>query len=199
MMFRQKRKSEQDLLEMPEGERADLARQIREKLRERPIESKLRRLLLEAETLTIDGTVVYDENQLLRDFHLTGTRSESHPYLPTSGDRRNDHIRLKRLKITSLDLSPDSSEPNSSSPSPDKAKQQISDGLDDSEISWISEFLDHKGEKFTDRMWSLSQKDFVVLENLCKESLRIARKNIMKEMRPYTPTDELLKTIEGFG
>jgi len=198
-MFRRKRKNERDLLEMSERERADLAREIRERLRERPIESKLRRLLLEAETLTVNGTVVYDENQLLCDFHVTGTRSESHPYFPTNADRRNDHIRLKRLKITSLDLSPDSSEPNSSSPSPDKAKQQISDGLDDSEISWISEFLDHKGEKFTDRMWSLSQKDFVVLENLCKESLRIARKNIMKEMRPYTPTDELLKTIEGFG
>lgn len=198
-MFRRKIKNERDLLKMPERERADLARGIREKLRERPIESKLRRLLLEAETLTVNGTVVYDESHLPSDLHLTATSSESHPYFLTNVDRRDDHSRLKRLKITSLDISKDSSKPNPRSPSPDKAKQQISDGLDDAEISWISGFLDHKGEKFTDRMWSLSQKDFVVLEKFCKEGLRIARRNIMKEMRPYTPTDELLKTIERFG
>ena len=85
------------------------------------------------------------------------------------------------------------------SPSPDGGREQVSDKLSSSEISWITEFLNHKGEKFNDKTWSLSQKDFYVLEVLCQEKHRTARKNITTEYRPYTPTGKLLEVIEAFS
>jgi len=85
------------------------------------------------------------------------------------------------------------------SSSPEGGKGQVSDKLGDSEISWTTEFLNHRGEKFSDKMWSLSQKDFYVLEVLCQEGHRTARKNITTEYRPYTPTNELVRVIEEFG
>ncbi len=64
-MFRRNKKKKKDILEMPLYERTQLTQQVKERLRERGVESKLRQLLLEAEKLTIDGKVVYDECYLV--------------------------------------------------------------------------------------------------------------------------------------
>jgi hypothetical protein len=48
-------------------------------------------------------------------------------------------------------------------------------------------------------MWSISQKDFWVLEVLCQERNRAARKIITTELNPYTPSEDIAKTIETMG
>lgn len=62
-MFGRRKKKKSDLLEMSDSERILYIKEVREKFQRRTMESKLERLLLEAENLTVDGTVVYAENQ----------------------------------------------------------------------------------------------------------------------------------------
>lgn len=83
------------------------------------------------------------------------------------------------------------------SPSSDGGKGQVSDKLDDSEISWMTEFLNWNGQKFDENMWALPQKEFYILETLCQERHKTTRKTITKEMSPYTPTNELLRVMEA--
>jgi len=59
-----------NLLEMSNHERIQLIKEIREKLRQKIIEAKLWQSLLETEDLTINGNVVYRENQQLSGFYL---------------------------------------------------------------------------------------------------------------------------------
>jgi len=57
-----------NLLEMSNHERIQLVKEVREKLRQKVTEAKLWRSLLEAESLTINGDVVYESNQPLHGF-----------------------------------------------------------------------------------------------------------------------------------
>lgn len=50
-------------LRMPESARFKLVKQIKEKLRQRTLEAKVWRELLQVDDLTINGTVVWKENQ----------------------------------------------------------------------------------------------------------------------------------------
>jgi hypothetical protein len=59
-----------DLLEMPNPERTKLIKEVREKLRQKILEAKQWQRLLEAENLTINGNIVYEENQQLSGFYL---------------------------------------------------------------------------------------------------------------------------------
>jgi hypothetical protein len=59
-----------NLLEMPNHERSQLIKEVREKLRQKTVEAKLWQSLLEAESLTINGDVVYKSNQPLHGFTL---------------------------------------------------------------------------------------------------------------------------------
>lgn len=71
MGVRNKRKLKKlDLLEMSNHERDQLIKEVREKLRQRITEAKLWRSLLEAESLTVNGNVVYESNQPLHGFSL---------------------------------------------------------------------------------------------------------------------------------
>jgi hypothetical protein len=54
-----------DLLEMPNPERIKLIKEVREKLRQKTVEAKLWQRLLETENLTINGNIVYRENEEL--------------------------------------------------------------------------------------------------------------------------------------
>jgi len=57
-----------NLLEMPNHERIKLTKEIREKLRQKVTEAKLWQSLLETENLTVNGNIVYKENQQLSGF-----------------------------------------------------------------------------------------------------------------------------------
>jgi len=71
MRARNKKKLKRlNLLEMSNHERIQLVKEVREKLRQRITEAKLWRSLLDAENLTINGSVVYESNQPLRGFSL---------------------------------------------------------------------------------------------------------------------------------
>ena len=59
-----------DLLEMPNPERIKLIREVREKLRQKMAEAKLWQSLLEAENLTVNGNIVYTEDEQLVGFSL---------------------------------------------------------------------------------------------------------------------------------
>lgn len=59
-----------NLLEMPNTERVQLIKGIKEKLQQRIVEVKLWQSLLDADNLTINGNVVYKENQQLSGFYL---------------------------------------------------------------------------------------------------------------------------------
>ncbi|MCK4439512.1 hypothetical protein KAU85_00880 [Candidatus Bathyarchaeota archaeon] len=78
MLKRNKKKL--DLLEMSGRERTQLIKEIRGKLRKKVVESKLQQMLLEAENVTVNGHVVYDENQQLSGLCLNRTRSKPHFY-----------------------------------------------------------------------------------------------------------------------
>jgi hypothetical protein len=78
-MFRRGKKK-CDLLKMSDRERILYIKEVREKFQRRLIESKLHRLLLEAENLTVNGNVVYAEDQQLSGFCLNRTKSEPHFY-----------------------------------------------------------------------------------------------------------------------
>ena len=78
-MFKRNKKK-LDLLEMSNCERKLLIKEIREKLRQKAVESKLQKMLLEAENLTVNGNVVYGENQQLSGFYLNRTRTEPRFY-----------------------------------------------------------------------------------------------------------------------
>ena len=78
-MFKRNKKK-LDLLEMSNRERKLLIKEIREKLRQKAVESKLQKMLLEVENLTVNGNVVYGENQQLSGFYLKRTRTEPRFY-----------------------------------------------------------------------------------------------------------------------
>lgn len=59
-----------DLLEMSNPERNRLIKEVREKLRQKTLEAKLWQSLLEVENLTVNGDIVYRENQPLSGFYL---------------------------------------------------------------------------------------------------------------------------------
>jgi len=59
-----------NLLEMPNTERIQLIKEVREKLRQKVAEAKLWQSLLEAENLTINGNVVCKSNQPLHGLTL---------------------------------------------------------------------------------------------------------------------------------
>jgi len=59
-----------NLLEIPNPERNQLIKEIREKLRQKIMEAKLWQSLLELEDLTINGDVVYKSNQPLKGISL---------------------------------------------------------------------------------------------------------------------------------
>jgi hypothetical protein len=79
-MFRRSKKKKRDLLKMSDSERILYVKEVREKFQRRIIESKLQRLLLEAENLTINGNVVYAENQQLSGLYLNRTKSKPNFY-----------------------------------------------------------------------------------------------------------------------
>lgn len=59
-----------NLLKMPNHERIQLTKEIKEKLRQKIIEAKLWQSLLGAENVTINGNIVCKENQQLNGFYL---------------------------------------------------------------------------------------------------------------------------------
>lgn len=60
-----KKKRRLDLLEMSNIERIQLINRVKGKLRQKIMEAKLWHSLLEAETLTINGEVIFCEQELL--------------------------------------------------------------------------------------------------------------------------------------
>jgi len=65
-----KRPKKTNLLEMPDPERIKLIKEVREKLQQRITEAKLWQSLLEIESLTINGNMVYKGNEQLNGFCL---------------------------------------------------------------------------------------------------------------------------------
>lgn len=59
-----------NLLEMSNHERIQLIKEVREKLRQKTVEAKLWQSLLDAENVTINGNIVYKQNQQLNGFYL---------------------------------------------------------------------------------------------------------------------------------
>ncbi|MCW3993378.1 MAG: hypothetical protein NWE85_02290 [Candidatus Bathyarchaeota archaeon] len=59
-----------NLLEISNHERIQLIKEVREKLRQKTVEAKLWQSLLEAESVTINGDVVYKSNQPLHGLKL---------------------------------------------------------------------------------------------------------------------------------
>ena len=70
MGARNKKLKRLNLLEMSNHQRIKLIKEVREKLRQKTVEAKLWQSLLEAESLTINGNVVYKSNQPLHGFKL---------------------------------------------------------------------------------------------------------------------------------
>lgn len=71
MVTRHKKKSKQlDLLKMPNPERIQLIKKIKENLRRKITETKLWQSLLEVESLTINGNIVYRGDQPLSGLFL---------------------------------------------------------------------------------------------------------------------------------
>jgi len=69
-----------NLLEMSSVRRSHLIEEVRVKLRQKMTQSRLERLLLEAECLYVDGNVVYDEDMQLGGFYVDRSRGEPHFY-----------------------------------------------------------------------------------------------------------------------
>jgi len=59
-----------DLLEMPNPERIELIKEVREKLRQKMAEAKLWKSFIEAENLTINGKAIIQEQDSLTGFCL---------------------------------------------------------------------------------------------------------------------------------
>lgn len=55
---------------MSEAERVQLIKDVKKKLQQKNIEAKLWHLLLEAESITVNGNIVWGENQQLSGFYL---------------------------------------------------------------------------------------------------------------------------------
>lgn len=60
-----KKSKRKDLLKVPDAEKIRLLNEIKESLRQRLIEAKLWQSLLEVESLTINGNIVYKGDQPL--------------------------------------------------------------------------------------------------------------------------------------
>ncbi|NWG11100.1 hypothetical protein HXY33_05045 [Candidatus Bathyarchaeota archaeon] len=61
-----------DLLEMPKNERLQLIREVKEKLQQKVTEEKLWQSLLETENVTVNGKVLFRDQE-----QLTGVSSEA--------------------------------------------------------------------------------------------------------------------------
>jgi len=70
MKLRKRKYKKINLLEVPEVERSKILREVKEKLREKIIEEKLMRFLMESELLLINGEIVYRSNDPLMGFTL---------------------------------------------------------------------------------------------------------------------------------
>lgn len=81
------------------------------------------------------------------------------------------------------------------SPSLDGGRGGAGDRLDDEEISWFTAFLNTNGEKISDGMWSISKKIFLVIEALCSEKSKTARKTIVTSLNPYSISVEELESV----
>jgi len=74
MGIRNKKKLKKlNLLEMSNHERNRLIKEAKETLRQKTMEAKLWQSLLEAETLTINGDIVYESSQPLNGFSFPHT------------------------------------------------------------------------------------------------------------------------------
>lgn len=63
-MFRRNKK-QLNLLDMSPRERRQLLRNVKKNLKNKALEHKLHRMLIEAENITMNGKVVYEEGQQL--------------------------------------------------------------------------------------------------------------------------------------
>lgn len=70
MFWRRKRRKKIDLLSLSDSEKAQVMKEIRKKLQERLRTEKSLRHLLEAETITVKGKVIYEANEPLKGFML---------------------------------------------------------------------------------------------------------------------------------
>jgi hypothetical protein len=68
--------TKRDLLRMPDAERNQLIKQVREKLRAKLVEARLWQSFLEAENLTINGQTICSEDITLKGFTI-GNLSKS--------------------------------------------------------------------------------------------------------------------------
>lgn len=68
--WRKKGNGQLDLLNMPNPERIRLIKEIKENLRQKITEAKLWRSLLEVESLTINGNIVYKSCEPLSGFFI---------------------------------------------------------------------------------------------------------------------------------
>jgi len=63
-------KKKLNLLEMPNPERVNFFKEVREKLQQRILEAKLWQSLLEVENLVVNGNIVYRGDEQLSGFFL---------------------------------------------------------------------------------------------------------------------------------
>lgn len=71
MVWRNKKPEKIDLLVIPDSEKIQVIKEIRRKLQEKIIEEKMLRSLLETETLSVNGNLVYAANAPLKGFSLS--------------------------------------------------------------------------------------------------------------------------------
>ncbi|MCD6431672.1 hypothetical protein J7L33_03080 [Candidatus Bathyarchaeota archaeon] len=69
-MTRKKKKTQKNLLEVPDSEKMKILKEARENLRQQVVEARLWKNLLEVENLTINGRTVYSGNERLTGFSL---------------------------------------------------------------------------------------------------------------------------------
>jgi len=69
-MTRKKKKTQKNLLEVPDSEKMKILKEARENLRQQVVEARLWKNLLEVENLTINGRKVYSGNERLTGFSL---------------------------------------------------------------------------------------------------------------------------------
>ncbi|HJX23134.1 MAG TPA: hypothetical protein VJ574_01820 [Candidatus Bathyarchaeia archaeon] len=78
-------------------------------------------------------------------------------------------------------------------------KEEVTEELDDDEVSWMIRFLDCRGEKLDEgedtSMWLVPQAEFQALQTLCRMN-PTERRNIVAVAKPDQPIPALLKTLE---
>jgi hypothetical protein len=70
MTSRRKKSKNQNLLEVPAVERMNILKEIKENLRQKIVEEKLLKSLLELENLVINGETIYCEGDRLTGFSI---------------------------------------------------------------------------------------------------------------------------------